>query len=358
MRYSVSGNVLRPLSGGLLVTALLGVGAHADLAPTPGSYDLSVLFAGSDAVRLGRVEHPTEVRTGSEGGVIAVSRSVGLLPRRCYKGEVSPEDTIEYSTHVPGIHATDVALPAGGDALVFLKQTRPHAFTLAFPFWGKLEDASLEILAPEIGIGLDQLQRDIVASTRGMEDRRALGGNLRVLHGFPSLSGDALALLRSYSRDIDPDVATGAFAALAKFGDPADLAALCNYVNAAAGAVAASARGFYNFASIANLRRRDALGALECLARSARPSPSLYAMEAIRGIGAPESVPEIIRHLDDADPTMQYLAVITLSEIMGRTDEIAPAMPTFEKDPQRFIQSWKRWWNEKGQALYPGAARQ
>jgi hypothetical protein len=87
--------------------------------------------------------------------------------------------------------------PIAGEWQFFLRETSPHRFKLAFPFWGILTDASLATLAPELGFGLEQLQRDIVASTAGVSDRHILDGNFRVLHGFPSLSGDALALLRA-----------------------------------------------------------------------------------------------------------------------------------------------------------------
>ena len=75
-------------------------------------------------------------------------------------------------------------------------------------------------------------------------------------------------------------------------------------------------------------------------------------MDAIRGIGSPESVPELIRHLDDTDSMMQYLAVAALQEILRRPDEVGPSIPMFEGDKVRFIQSWKRWWSEEGQASY------
>jgi hypothetical protein len=356
MRYTNFVRASERMAVRFLLAGFAASGAVADIGPTPGSYDLSALFAKADAVCVGRVEHPIEKRSGAEGLVNAVSRTVGLLARRCYKGNVSAGDTIAYTTHVPGIHTTDVDLPAGGEVLVFLNETRPHVFTLAFPFWGKLEDASLGTLAQGPGTGLEQLQRDIVASTNGVTDRRVLGGNFRVLHGFPALSDEALSLLRSYSHSADPNVALGAFAALAKAGNPTDLFALCEYVSAP-GRAAASAQGYYNFTSIGEIRRPEARGALECLARAPAPSPRLNAMDGIRGIGSAESVPELIRHLDDSNSLMQYLAVVTLWEIVRRPDEVGPSIPMFEGDKSRFIQSWKRWWNDTGRRLYPDSER-
>jgi hypothetical protein len=69
-------------------------------------------------------------------------------------------------------------------------------------------------------------------------------------------------------------------------------------------------------------------------------------MDAIRGMRNPASIPELIRHLDDADPFMQYQAVITLSEIAPRRDLPGPSMTDFERDPRKYTESWKLWWNE------------
>jgi hypothetical protein len=355
IRYT---NVARipKMAARFLLLSLIAGAAFAEIAPTPGSYELDKLFAKADAVCVGRVEHPVEIVSGTEGLVKEVLRTVGLVARRCYKGYVSASDTIEYTTHVPGIHVTDIDLPAGGEALVFLKETQPHRFTLAFPFWGRLEDASLGTLAPGPGSGMEQLQLDIAATTAGVLDRRTLDGNFRVLHGFPALSGETLTLLRSYSQSADTGVALGAFAALVKAGNPRDLLALCEYVKAAGEAVA-STEGYYSFVSIGQIRRPEARTALECLARTPERGLSFEAMRGLRAIGSAESVPELMRHLDDSNSDMQYLAVITLQEIIRRTDEVGPSMPMFERDSSKFIQSWKRWWNDTGHRRYPGARR-
>jgi hypothetical protein len=346
------------LAGQALIAALAIVDGRSEFGPAPGSYDLSQLFAKADAVCLGQVDQRTEAVTRAEGAAKAVSRTVGLTVLRCYKGGVSAADTISYDTHVPAIHTADPYLPPGRDVVVFLKQTQPRMFTLAFPFFGVLADASLDTLTPMTGTGLEQLQRDIVASTKGAVDRRVLDGNLRVLHGFSSLSEEAQKLLRSYTENADPEVAMGAFAALVKLGSPSDLLALCQYVSASGGAAAASTQGYHNFSAIGTIRRQDDRGALECLARAPWHGLRLDALEALRRIGSPLSVPELMAHLDDADPTAQYLAVASLQEIVRRTDEICPSVAEFEQDKSRFIQSWKQWWFDKGRALYPESPKQ
>jgi hypothetical protein len=69
-------------------------------------------------------------------------------------------------------------------------------------------------------------------------------------------------------------------------------------------------------------------------------------MYGIRGMRNTASIPELIHHLDDADPFMQYEAVITLSEISPRRELPGPAMDEFERDPRKYTESWKLWWNE------------
>jgi hypothetical protein len=69
-----------------LLLSLIASAAFAEIAPTPGSYELDKLFAKADAVCVGRVEHPVEIVSGTEGPVKEVSRTVGLVARRCYKG--------------------------------------------------------------------------------------------------------------------------------------------------------------------------------------------------------------------------------------------------------------------------------
>lgn len=80
-------------------------------------------------------------------------------------------------------------------------------------------------------------------------------------------------------------------------------------------------------------------------------------MMALRGIGSPESVPELVKRLDDNNPEVQYLAVITLWEIVRRPDEVGPGIPMFNENKAHFIESWKRWWNETGKAQYAPAPK-
>jgi hypothetical protein len=146
--------------------------------------------------------------------------------------------------------------------------------------------------------------------------------------------------VRLQAKDGEPRVALGAFSILVKGGQPDDLAELCRYVAAGGDAIAYAAQS-HNFTALEKLRDPATRPALECIARSGITQLQLPAMDAIRGIASPASVPELIRHLDDPSPVAQYLAVITLSEITRRPDEPGPLMPEFMKEPARFRDSWK-----------------
>jgi hypothetical protein len=166
-------------------------------------------------------------------------------------------------------------------------------------------------------------------------------GNLRVLRGFRTLSPDALSLVRSLSRNSDIRVALWAFAALARTADWNDLSNLCRT------AQAGSPPGVgYNFAPIGYIATPYLLRPLECLARTPASSEvNVPAMRAIVGIGSAQSVPEIIKHLEDNNSRgMQDLALAGLRKIVR---------PSPETDPSRAIQSWRDWWEQTGNRLYP-----
>lgn len=79
---------------------------------------------------------------------------------------------------------------------------------------------------------------------------------------------------------------------------------------------------------------RDPVGraALECLARTHVRAFSYGAMSAIRAIRSPAGVPELMRRLDDPDKNIQFLAYITLCEIVQRKDDPGEGAGGFARD--------------------------
>jgi hypothetical protein len=325
----------------------------AEVYPSPGDYDLERIFAGADAACFGTVAARREVKQEYDPDLRSarVERTFELLEPRCYKGSFPPGNSIAYVSHSPAVLMTDVALADGEVGLFFLKRTDQGAWGLSDPHFGKLRDAFISARGVLADAGIGQLERDLASSLRlGTATPDEIAGDLRVLHGFRQLSGETLDLVRSYSKGPDPLLGAGAFSVLAKAGAPDDLSGFCSYLKA--GNEKDSQLLDFSFASIEDLRSLDARPSLECLARTSNAAIRLAAMDAIRAVASPASVPELVRHLDDNDPTMQYLAVISLSEIVKRPGEVGPAMPTFDQDPLSFRLSWKKWWNEIGWLKY------
>jgi len=79
----------------------------------------------------------------------------------------------------------------------------------------------------------------------------------------------------------------------------------------------------------------------------------LHAIDAIRAIKSPASIPELIHHLDDSDPIVQHIAVMALWEIAQPPAEMQPAADEFDRNPQKYIQLWKRWWSDEQKKQVP-----
>jgi hypothetical protein len=330
-----------------LMTVLSGP-AIATPTPSADSYKIDSLFAASDAVCAGTIritsDQPAPDRSGIPGARLVISREVQFTTSRCYKGAVSASDRIRYTTHSPAI--VEISPPEGRTILLFLKRTGSDTFTFADEFWGWLHDASLVIGDPVNNPDLGQLEKDLLVSLRENYRPEARVGNLRVLHGFATLQETTRAEVREYTKDIHPLVAVAAFAVLIKPGRPSDLDAFCKYLGAVdPGALDGLAVSF-TFYSLTTLRNPDSRPGLECLARTPITPVSHHAMDGIRGMRNPASIPELIHHLDDADPFMQYQAVITLSEIAPRRELPGPGMGEFERDPKKYTESWKLWWHD------------
>jgi hypothetical protein len=60
----------------------------------------------------------------------------------------------------------------------------------------------------------------------------------------------------------------------------------------------------------------------------------------------PRNAPTLVQRLDDSDPLVQYLAVITLAETFGKYQDYAPGIGPFNKNPQYYRNLWKKWWAE------------
>jgi hypothetical protein len=193
------------------------------------------------------------------------------------------------------------------------------------------------------------LETDILLNLRAIAEPRALSEELLVLQGFDHLAPATVAAVRPYVKDPDGRVATAAFSVLARNGAPDDLAALCQYAQDPALDSLAANYGF----NLGAIRDPTARPALECLARTPVRALKYGAIQAIRAIKSPASVPELIRRLDDPDSHIQFSAYMALCEIVHRKGDPGEGAGGFARDRDVIVAAWKQWWNETGRAQYP-----
>ena len=92
----------------------------------------------------------------------------------------------------------------------------------------------------------------------------------------------------------------------------------------------------------------DDLPSLEHVGISRFPYLRRAAMLGVRRLRNKSSIPFLVRQLDFPDDReTQYLAVITLAEITGTYGEFAPGMGIFDKNPQKYVDLWKKWWADR-----------
>jgi hypothetical protein len=312
-----------------------------------------MLFDAAEAVCAGTVvgAHESDSEGGGAGPTIRhFSISFRLSEPRCYKGALRDGDSIQHVVDNQDL-ALNQSVHDHETVIVFLRRTTISIWELADPYFGRLYTAPLAGLPTESTDGLAQLELDLALGLRTERDPALLMIDLQMLHGFDHLSPVTLAIVRALETDPEPLVAVGAFAVLAKIGAPDDLSQFCRYITTHEDGAVVAVQEF-NFTAIESIRLGAYRSALECLANTVVIPVRSSAMIGIRGLADQASIPELVRHLDDSDPYVQYLAVISLWEIVPQSGQPGPTMQRFDRDPAQFTISWKRWWNEHGQARY------
>jgi hypothetical protein len=200
--------------------------------------------------------------------------------------------------------------------------------------------------------GLEITLAQIVDQSDRQDKLRAL----RLLEGFDAVSQQTEALMRRITGSGDFEIALTAWAVLLKTKSPDVVAGLLGYLDAHPRAPEPALTLIGIEEGLSNIRDERALASFEKLASSRYFQIRDGALHALRGIKDPRSVPKLIQSLDDERPELQYLALITLSETLGKYEgDYAPSMYLFDKKPKYYIDLWKKWWVDEGSKLYPPA---
>ena len=341
----------------LMSLVLLPVLCTAEPVPTPDSGVIGPSFAVSDLVCVGRVTgtHDVSAELVPEPPgtypIKIITKVISLAVDRCYKGDAEEID-VTVTTHDPRMLVSDFRpVPAGEDLLVLVRRAANGSFTLADPYWSKWK-AALQTLPAPAASGMPQLERDLLANLTPGGDPNSVMTNLRILKALDKPSDAALTLVRSLFADPSLEVALEALSIAVKSGRAEDLRALAGFLEQRKPTLSPDILAQHDFSALMNPREAGAYLALESLGDLPYAELRDQAREGIRHLRNPRAVPWLIGHLDDSDPLLRYLAVISLAEITGRGGENGPGMGQFNKNPSKYTDAWKQWWADGGRARY------
>lgn len=319
----------------------------ADIVVTP---DVQAAFQKSDLVCKCFVKSTVvmdERSIPNRPGVFVIQRRMraSVEIRDSYKTQDVNHRSIvvEYVQDIPNMSASQPALKVGEMAVMFLKATGPTSYVFSDGYLGAIPFGIIpqQIAKP----GLAKLGAALIGTAlQGDHDNSARA--LRLLRAFDSLDQSLLLRVVPLCSSKDPEIAFSALALLLKTKTPESVERLRRYVETYKGSEPMALGDIAP--ALGEIRDPTALPALQTLSGSRFVAIRRAAMDAMRGIKSPRNGPVLVQRLDDSDPLVQYLAVITLAETFGKFQDYAPGIGPFNKNPQYYRNLWKKWWAENG----------
>jgi hypothetical protein len=336
--------------------------AAADVMPVRGTQRVKPIFDRSDLVCMCTAESThTAVQEGlwdsaTRRPVARVTTTMTFAIAIAYKENrsVTQQLAIRWVEDSPLPLRPQVPFKKGQPFLLFLVSISPTMYETADRFLGM---NLFSIISPGTTAGgfpgLEMTLAQIVAQPDREDKLRAL----ELLEGFDAISQQTEALMWRIADSSDFEIAMTAWAVLLKSKSSKVVAGLLGYLNAHAPPQEPTDALVGVEEGLSSIRNERALASLEQLASSKYFEVRSGALYALRGMKDPRSVRTLIQSLDDERPELQYRALITLAEILGKYEgDYAPSMYLFDKEPQHYIGLWKQWWTEEGSKLYPPAS--
>jgi|GEM_PF-3173242 len=219
---------------------------------------------------------------------------------------------------------------------------------------GAAEPFSLQGSGSRASSGLGGLEADIRQELIARPSDAAGINLLGLLLQFQKLSPDTLAVLAPLSRGAPSVTALLSLEALCRSArDPAGyvtqlISMLLTYTATASSDLPGLGDNVSRIGDILATKstRRD-LDGLERLTTSPVGALSVCAMLGIRNLRDPDEIPFLISKLDASDRLIQYEAIITLSEIIGKNGDYGPGMGLFGRDPAKYVALWENWYTSR-----------
>jgi HEAT repeats len=339
-----------------LLCALFPLAASCDVMPIPGTEKIAPAFEASDIAcncevrRLETYEYPIQIegRPGIHRQTIAEVEA-----KQLFKPDVEPRNPIRVVYEMDlqmgmRVGGSQIGLSNNETALMFLKMQSNGDYGFAEPLLGATALKFFPVVTGQPGLAT--LQKALAAALQS-SDRRDIIQALQLLQGMNNLSPEILAATLPFEKSSDPEIAIPAVGVQLTTKTPQsaeNLAAFLERYHSDAPPISLISLG----SMLLEFDNPDSLPILEKLANNETLSVRYGAMDAIRKFKSLDSVPFLIKQLDDSNSNVQYVALISLAEILKFGGEYSPGMGPFDADPQRYLSVWKKWWRNIGKARY------
>lgn len=318
---------------------------------TPGHIWLEVLYKTSDAVVIGHCGSVHALPGSPDSSVMDFDLTFSVA--RIYKGS----DLTAFTILITGRPIASGSPWCGKDpVLLFLKHTNVSGvYTLSEWYHGmKLVPASLLSTkhqgdAPTDGLlELERALGEVAAGVDTNDARQAL----LILRDFRKIDPQTVSTLKAISLRPNESQRLLGWEILARVDPSSNFRAFTDMFKSQPAQDGEAAMRMCEIAE--QLKDPHLLTTLEGMVDwQEYPDLRVCAMQGIRNLHAPETVPFLIRHLDDSQLQVAYDAVITMAEITKLPGDYGPGIPVYSKDPERYKKLWHDWWNQGGAAKYP-----
>jgi len=325
----------------LLVLILVGY-ASAPILSSPNS---ERMFADADLVCKGAV-----IRVWSNAADHKMYGEIQV--DQVFKGDVSINHTVIALEFADGWSS-----PEGSYRLLFLIRSPDGLYWVIDPIWGNLPASARLLDTPKGATEPIEILKFELVSALQESDSKIVIAALLILGHFRTLEyADSIKrLIPNRDKEIE--------------GNALSILMLRKEFSVLNEAVVYAQLPFKDGAlkklqsdiglSIMDVRDVQKLPLLHDLTASRNTSLRYGAIQAIRQIASPSSIPYLIERLDDDQQFIRFSAVMALAQIVGRQEELdyqeyGPGFELYKTDESRFINNWKNWWQAKRRSDFQG----
>jgi len=322
----------------------------ATIVPSPGSENVSQLFASASLVFKGRVTAITRIgRLGPKPDeeVTTIDHfQATVFVDRVFKGELVQNETVYIDFDRPKGTYCNVAPCISFDVdeydLFFLTK-RNHGYALLGRYFGKFPVSRINDRA--LATGMIGLESNLVAGLSESDQKRLLT-NIELLGAMQKISStNPLQLLMNSQQ---PVIKAAALVALLRLGDYQYLSESRALMETPAEDTTLSILQDRISLYVEEVRDAKTIPDLIYLAGSRSDWLRQAAIHALREMSTTQAIPVFIAALDDPVQLIRYDAVLGLATL-ERNWDLAPSVETFGRSESKYISAWKAWWAENGQ---------